>query len=61
MEKKAFTDLPRLRRLKLRGNRIAELNPETFQNLPELEELDIAYNKLTSLDLSSLDQVIFHY
>lgn len=50
-------NLERMKRLNLKGNKISTITYEAFQNLPELEDLDISYNKLTSFDFSMFDQV----
>lgn len=50
-------NLQRLKRLNLKGNRIATISYEAFQNLPELEDLDMAYNRMNSFDFSIFDQV----
>lgn len=34
-----------------------QIEPEAFQNLPALEELDLAYNTINELDFAMLDQV----
>lgn len=46
-----------LKRLNIKGNRLSSLGLEAFQNLPELEDLDMAFNKLTTFDFSVFDQV----
>lgn len=46
-----------LKRLNLKGNKISDIGVETFQNLPELEDLDISYNEINKFEFSIFDQV----
>lgn len=57
LERRAFMNLDILKRLNLKGNLIKVVAAETFQNLPELEDLDMAYNKLGKFEFSVFDQV----
>lgn len=57
IDRRAFMNLDHLRILNLRGNKLAFISDEAFQNLPELEELDLAYNQMKTFDFGSLDQV----
>lgn len=50
-------NLVNLKSLNLKGNKIKSMALETFQNLPELEDLDLSYNNLNSLDFTIFDQV----
>lgn len=49
-------NLKKLKYLNLRGNKINSISDETFQNLPELEHLDLAYNNLRDFDFDYFDQ-----
>lgn len=50
-------NLRNLKRLNLKGNKISNAGEEAFQNLPELEDLDMSYNSLNKFDFSMFDQV----
>uniref|UniRef100_A0A182SDA4 LRRCT domain-containing protein n=1 Tax=Anopheles maculatus TaxID=74869 RepID=A0A182SDA4_9DIPT len=50
-------NLSNLKLINLRGNRLNKIADEAFQNLPELEKLDLAYNSLAEFDFMYLDQV----
>lgn len=50
-------NLEHVKRLVLKGNQLSNISFEAFQNLPELEDLDISYNELTSFDFNMFDQV----
>lgn len=50
-------NLERLKRLNLKGNKIASISYEAFQNLPELENLDLSYNQLRNIEFNMFDQV----
>lgn len=50
-------NLEHIRRLNLKGNKLFNISFEAFQNLPELEDLDMSYNKLTTFDFNMFDQV----
>ncbi|KAH1028507.1 hypothetical protein HUJ05_001861 [Dendroctonus ponderosae] len=41
----------------LTRNKLATISYEAFQNLPELEHLDMSYNKIEKFDFNILDQV----
>lgn len=57
IDRRAFINLEHLRVLDLRGNKISFISDEAFQNLPELEDMDMAYNQLKTFNFASLDQV----
>lgn len=50
-------NLENIKRLNLKGNKISSIGYEAFQNLPELEDLDMSYNKIKSFEFSMFDQV----
>lgn len=50
-------NLEHIRRLNLKGNKLSNASFEAFQNLPELDDLDMSYNELTSFDFNMFDQV----
>lgn len=50
-------NLENIKRLNLKGNKISSVSYEAFQNLPELEDLDMSYNQLKSFDFTVFDQV----
>lgn len=50
-------NLENLKRLNLKGNKISSISYEAFQNLPELEDLDMSYNSLNSFEYTMFDQV----
>ena len=44
-----FVDLPRLKYLSIRGNKIKNIPSTLFENLPSLEKLDLSNNQITSI------------
>lgn len=50
-------NLEHMKRLNLKGNKLSNISFEAFQNLPELEDLDISYNEVPSFEFNMFDQV----
>lgn len=57
LDSRSFVEMTRLLILSMEGNQITRLPDETFQNLHHLQRLELAFNRLESLNFAAFDSI----